>query len=640
MIVLLFFQVVFNLSTWLGGSHNPMSSPLCFLCFPSPSSRSFRFSRRLLFHKLQARLKSVPSDFFPLIRVLADSRQPQSSILGAVSRIPQRGWVKVNTLYPLFFVFYSFTSFLFSSHENIVEMPRNVNSRSRSKQSPSASSSGKSEASSQPNRRSRRPRRSNGKTQGRNPVSTVVPDFPSSRPGRNYSANQSIAKIFQGPYKSWARQIMYPGESSNPSVLPAETAGAFCARRIQKSFVIDGNSIAADGTCALMMSPNLLSPVEILQSGVSYIPVAPGQVNIQAELKAGANTTQMFHISDITGAHADEPSSAIVDAAAVVKQGIYLATNNPCHISWSIAQVGQYDGPWTVKLWVRVPGGNWSAATSTPVVSGANHALTQGTATIGTGDAICLSLCDSQGVVLPANQTLHVKASLAFSTTAGDGPSQFSGVAAKHLYRKIGEYIMESNIEDCRLTGMSMLVINTSAALEKQGDIYIGRIPRAGATSFTSDMPSYMAALPQNRVHIGAAEFGGYAWWYPDVIETQNPAPIEAMSAALSRQDILFCYMKGLDARSSFQVVFNWNVEFYTPNQLFEKIPTPIMTQDWRTLMCVLSSVPAASCNPDHFELFKQLIQRAYSGAQSVASHYKEHKALYDGLFGLLAKAL
>ena len=155
------------------------------------------------------------------------------------------------------------------------------------------------------------------------------------------------------------------------------------------------------------------------------------------------------------------------------------------------------------------------------------------------------------------------------------------GGTSDHLFQEIPEYLLDSGIDSGVVNSLAILASNTSAELEKQGEIFAARAPR----DILHDWPTIqdsIVALPANREYHGLAATGAYAWWLPDTIESSNPTTIAEYSEIVNKQDILIIYMKGLSANSSFNLTFVWNVSFHTRNQLFEKIQTPTY-RDWET---------------------------------------------------------
>lgn len=438
-----------------------------------------------------------------------------------------------------------------------------------------------------------------------------------------------------------ARQIILPGHTSSPLVLPASTPATLCSRIIRKNFVIDSSSISPDGRTAILMTADLFGPAYILKPGASVIPDNPGPCSFQGKFSAATLNVQGSLTGVGTIVSSDGANKAVEPLTTATAGGVThscydVTVGSVMDVTYNVRKDSQHSS----ALWLcmsAVHAGAWTPTQRSPQITSANVAV-QGTFGMGPGDRYFAFWLEGDNGPIYNDATAKIDLSVTFGGQAG--LAQFSlGGSSQTLFQKVGPYILDNDIESGRMDSMSMLVTNTSAALDKKGEIYITRATPDVLHDW-ANLEANITALPDNRKHIGAAEFGGYCWWMADTVETQNPAPIMEYAKSLNNQEIILCYIKGLDPlKSSFNVSFAWCVEFYTKNQLFEKVCTPPKMPEWDVMTQALSLVNAASCNPEHYDLFKSIITRGANAASAVYDHYKQHQAAYTALLGLL-KAL
>jgi len=422
------------------------------------------------------------------------------------------------------------------------------------------------------------------------------------------------------------RQYVLPSTVENPILSPATSSTQLCPRIIKKSYVLSNADIDANGNAMVIMKPSIEGPAFVTTPGASTFPVAGAGVfsisGTDLDVDANGYVNGMFHVKDMDGL---EDTIVRTETLTNVTSKVGLNINLPAAtpISWDVKAKTKNTG--FIPRFITATAGAWTAGVAGQPVQ---YPFTEGYVFqfAGAGVGFVIRLEDKSGNPHPSPCKVDVSVTFGDQTHA---PLLTIAAATTALFTKFPKWVVDSNITTGRLCSMSLLVTNATAELKKQGEIYIGRLQPEAINQDLLALPSHIVAQPTNRRYIGPASLGGYTWWMPDDITVQEPAPIGEVSDALTKQEVLVCYLRGLDPASSFNIEFTWYMEFFTTNQIFEKRNTPPNT-NWCEVLHALSLAPAATCNPDHVETFKNIVKKAMGYGQSAYEHYNQHKALYD----------
>lgn len=436
-----------------------------------------------------------------------------------------------------------------------------------------------------------------------------------------------------------ARSLMLPGLAQPTRPYPALTTAQLCTRTINKNYVIGAANISASGTCAIMMSPNLHGPAYVMKPGVTLYPDAPAPFYINVDAKPGSYALGCF-----TGLGVFSGSDQSVNAYP--EDVTLLGDTRP---AWDISnglastvdayckKLSQHTKVATITFYWAVAGA-WTESSRLRIADGMEETRNISLTVPAGAQYFGFRFKDENDNPIKDDHTLRVSLSITYGAPT-QTPQATLGGTATALYSHISEYILDSQIESGCINSMAVLCSNTSAALKQQGEIFACRAPPTILHDW-GKITDTIVALPSTRFYTGPASQGAYAWWIPDTIESSSPSTIFEYANSIKRQDILFIYMKGLDPDSSFNVSFTWNVSFFTKNQLFEKNLTPPVTQEWQNTYHALSALPAAMCNPEHVEMFKNILRKGVGVAGDLYANYQEHKAIYDALLGILGSFL
>jgi hypothetical protein len=311
----------------------------------------------------------------------------------------------------------------------------------------------------------------------------------------------------------------------------------------------------------------------------------------------------------------------IPDSVGLVKHGLTILSTQ----QWTLSIHDKSDtkkSTHSVHFYDK-NGGAWVERANVPMTAGASYNVP---AQSGAIDAVGFSV-ESNG----STTELEIMAELSMSEAL------FTGAAFTALGTAFEQQIHDQNIQWGKVQSMSCLVQNTSADIYKSGNISAGRVPHK--FNIFGNVTSNMAALPRNRVYQGPAANGAYAFWVPSQDDEYAIDQLDHKLAAYKESNYLLFKIDGWLDGSALRVQFDWIVEFYTPNQLFEKELCPPMTDEFRMLLFFVLSADAAMCNPEHSKILSALFSRGKGYFDAAKSHYTKHKALYDTLGSLALRA-
>lgn len=426
-------------------------------------------------------------------------------------------------------------------------------------------------------------------------------------------------------YQSAAQQYVDPSGSSGV-LIPDKVIVGRAVRRFQKVITIKATDPGCAGGFTFVTQPSLRVPA-MYTGGATVLPAAaPGPINGVGSWrcdKTAKMLSNQLKCEDLTGVIAMVQQSTITHTVAYPAWYLHnTAMGDATSMILNISSVGD-TGDCSVKLDIKyalTADAAWTTLSSTTISVATSMNVNLGNVTF---DHLAIVVTDTGG----KEHQLRLKLSCLASALA-----QISAVATTDLGSGVIVQTLDTS-NGGRLVGMSVLATNTSAALSRGGMIYVARMPR-DITPF-SDHTNISNSLAVNRYHIGTADEGGYAWWFPNDEQERTYDTLANMEDHLSDSNYLYVKVIGWNADSTFKVTISYVVEFYIESALYEKIQPPISTPEWEDVCAVLQTLPASSCNPAH-ELFRKAVNKAASVAHAASQHYSDHKALYDGLLTAL----
>jgi len=466
----------------------------------------------------------------------------------------------------------------------------------------------------------KRPSRARGK----------VPDLLPSNYDKSAQPLSSVIKRNKGYLAKAAKQIILPDSVDQPIVLPSEHSAQLCSRRIRK--VVDVN---VNSHFRAVMSPDIsapgfysdgATPVLIPSAGTSAI---NGVVHVSHA--AGASTAVSYggtFTAVSTGETALILSAPVADTSAppvthdaiaftlANGQIVYFVAKNTSNTNNAAPALTYYAFRTDTNVWVQL--GN-SGTLAQGVESKNFWAVPAACSYIAIG-------C-SDSSTKDTSFTVDISAT---GTLSGSGTTSLGGAfnsAANAIPVLRG-----------RVTAMSMLVTNTTALLNRGGNVMGARLDRQ-ALYGAPDWNQVGSVLPANRFYSGDGAKGCYMWWCWKDTDEFSPNELDDMFKAYKKAEVLATQLDTATPQT-LRVTFDYIFEFYTPSQLYEKVQTPMITEEWRSLERLIQTIPAASCNPEHYELFRQALRSAINGAQQAYGFYDKHRELINTLAPMLISAL
>lgn len=461
------------------------------------------------------------------------------------------------------------------------------------------------------------------------------------------SAPAPRSSLLQGSYESeLARSYVLPGDVVTPLVAPSDAPCLVTPRVIKKTYTSTSSNVSPEGNSVIVMDPHASSPAYILTSDPHFVPEAPGALSMVVEDLHSKGDGTRLTLSHAEIEAADEsavkaiPSPVTVAGVTYNCYPINFITNGS--IDYQITKTKEHSGGFFVNF-VSTNGAAWGVWSS-PMVKTQNVSDTvTGSFTVTAGDTgLGFFFTDESGTPIVDHNDIHVNIRASIATTIGQRCQYYSTGAVASLFRKVPKKLIDLGVDTIRIKSMAMLISNVAAPLNQQGEIIVARVNR-DVLSRWADLETSLSQLPSNRFYQGPAAYGGYAWWMPDNVILNNPGNLRDYSQALLKEEVLVALIKGQPVAagaSSFRIQFAWNIEFFTSNQLFEKVRTPEMSARHASMLGRLAALPAASCNPEHENLFKSYMKKAADLAGSAYAHYGDNKVFYDTALKLLAGIL
>jgi hypothetical protein len=140
------------------------------------------------------------------------------------------------------------------------------------------------------------------------------------------------------------------------------------------------------------------------------------------------------------------------------------------------------------------------------------------------------------------------------------------------------------------------------------------------------------------------ASEGAFVTWMPSQFDEFEVDTLANKHLQLKDAEYIIIKVAGWNppagTTASFRLQFDWIIEFYTPNQLFEKVITPPNTPEFEALYHLLLSMDAATCNPGHLDQLRSLIGSGLNGLSSGLEFYGKHRELINGIISLASTLL
>lgn len=429
---------------------------------------------------------------------------------------------------------------------------------------------------------------------------------------------RSAASKMHNNLAQMAMQLALPGKTT-PLVLPNSTPSQVCARTYRK--VVDVSQ-ATSNNLKVIMLPDLFSPGFVTTNSTVIVPTgAPAELYIKGTCKA----------TPASAAAAPNFPAAPFQVVSPSNSGVVI-----CHDTDGASPfvgAGQYGrgltGTFSAASIITVVLTNSGNTPVSPVVSFFSRAGAVNTLILSETLPQAKSVSFTHIVAAGGYSTLYwtidsnskdqtidfaisaTKAQLTSGATIGFAPA-------------FDQQIIDNNISAGRVTAMSIFAQCTTAVQYNSGNINAGRVPYT--FNPLSDISGQMASLPKNRVYQGKFQDGAYVTWLPSQLEECEINEIPTMAEIYSKSEFLVVEIPNWVAGATARLEFTWSVEFYTPNQNYEKILTPPRSPDWNAVYYALLCCDAAHCNPEHENYAVEFVSKVKKAVQTAAAWYDKHQ--------------
>jgi len=440
---------------------------------------------------------------------------------------------------------------------------------------------------------------------------------------------KSLDKGLSPYFTKLATQMIMPSMAGNGLVpSPNSTPAQVCVRKIRKTFVVRSSSTNFGNGFTVAMFPDLFTPGFISASADLLIPNPPSAVQITGRnewTNAGPTMSSGTVSVRAGGSHSVCAQRMIADSGAVQRLGYSLTPL--AATTYSLSLENDSDTVATFNTMYKVTGGAWTILSTDTVGFGGSVHTIKGTLPLNT-DAIAFVPSTTIASVGKLRSTMIL--------TVG----QFFSPGSVSLTNAFEMFVIDNNIKTGRVISMSLLVRNTSPAIANGGNICAGRVPFDFHP--INEVFQSMSILPENRRYQGPASTGAYVSWMPSQFDEFEIDNIDQKRVSYSQSEYIISQIDGwappVDTVASATIECEWCVEFFTPNQVFEKVLTPPRTEEFELLFHVLLSMPAATCNPEHVKLLKDLLRKGGESVKSGLQFVDKNRSTINAVLALLAK--
>lgn len=426
------------------------------------------------------------------------------------------------------------------------------------------------------------------------------------------------------------KQMVLPGDVADPVHSPQYSSMASTVLKFSFNYDIKASNIHA-GKCRVFVTPDV-GEVFVTDTNASLLYPSPvGQNYAFRMLSSGDGTlaghpetskSQVYVGKEVDFSIGGSQSRKIralqmVTGAASTQTFIYESE----HVSRIYVYTSADNGnTWADMAFAdNLGNGDWWWGKSAR-----NGVIPAGT------DYIYFEVKGKSGSVVPGDLIMK-------TTTAANNTIQFTSDHESCVFNRGQDFLDTQEVKQVQLIGMSALMTNTSANLEKQGTMRVALNPFQQGPLLENDF----APLVVSRKYIGPAAKGGYCWW-----QSRNPVvdkllPISEAQALYRDEDAINFHATGLNADTSFALEVNWIVRVFSEKQLFTKSLAPPVDDRYLLLLQYMSHMHHCSCNPDHIQLFKDILRKGASAFKTAYEVYQSNPAFFNEmgttLLGLLA---
>lgn len=234
--------------------------------------------------------------------------------------------------------------------------------------------------------------------------------------------------------------------------------------------------------------------------------------------------------------------------------------------------------------------------------------------------------CDAWGVVVKSPGSSQGY-NIAFTQSAGPA----STIASPSVYSAFSTHAIDlSGVEQYRIAAMSILVSYTGNQFNNGGVIAAARV-RPGYTYPAAPFESLTQLVDHS--YNGPLKDGSYVWWRPSsVSEFDFKGPFDSVAGTTLRVAGKFS-----DPNGAIKITLKLVVEFYSRLQIFSRDVFPPLIDDYTMEFIRLESLPAATCNPSHSEIFRKLVKGAAQATKAGAQYAMANPELIKTMLNMFA---
>jgi len=421
-----------------------------------------------------------------------------------------------------------------------------------------------------------------------------------------------------------AEQLVDPDRYPYSVLLPDRNPKHRCTRKFTKSFTISSATAGCSDGFRVAVLPSLDAPI-VYSGPNASLPSVAGSYRVTGSMWIDDATVSHSTLrADAGDSHALLTLKKITDGAGRTCYAFSASNTVSANVNDAKMVVTLKDSRHAhiVKLdLVALVAGVWVSKMNNVLVRNNN-------ASVGYASTAATAV----GFDLAGIQGAHA---ISFDYTVGGASTgQVQAVEAVDMTQGTLLTSLRNVAEYGRLTGLSLLITNTSSSLGKNGNIYTARVPhRQSPFSNPFDIQKDVTDF-----HRGDAAHGSYVWWLPGEESTRTMSDLIEATDQLESDSFLWAQVEGWGGTnvSTVLVTVTACVEFYALSQLYEKVPPPIQDPQWERTMGILARLPSATCNPDHKAILQSILQNGKDMYDKASNHYTANRGLYDALLKMM----
>lgn len=375
--------------------------------------------------------------------------------------------------------------------------------------------------------------------------------------------------------------------------VPGGQFAAILQPRLKKSLLV------AKGALRYPTVGSLVQTCKLASCGISNTPDGLSYLTGEMEALSGNDLMRQFNSVPVVVGGVERYAWK-VDVDAGTAFSFTLTNNSNTNLKWGVR--GNNGAGWGVLQALTAIGANTQQTYSNAAVASAYT-------------AISIEITAANNASIPADTTSHFTGKFTgYMTFTGAIPASATD---NSIFELVDQDILDQgDVTRYFCTAASMLTTSMADLDHCGGQITTARIRRSvlAKVATVSDLFKTITDLSDPRQsYNGRLVDGGYSWYFPDDLSSYSST--EKIGLESIEDDSVLVVAGTMAEGGSVRIQADWVLQFYTPKQVFQKVYSPVLTDEYRIAMAALALQPAACANDWHnkiIELGKKALSRTF----------------------------